>query len=94
MKTRRITLLNYFGGAVLMAVAVFVITVCSLQLANAQRPCVPCTTDSDCARKNGGDGDPAPAKSEAFYCGAVTKKGTPCKHRVKAKGLRCKQHGG
>lgn len=30
---------------------------------------------------------------EVFYCGAPTKKGTPCSRRVKKKG-RCWQHGG
>ena len=27
-----------------------------------------------------------------YYCGALTKKGTPCSRRVKAKGVRCWQH--
>lgn len=29
-----------------------------------------------------------------FFCGALTKKGTPCSRKVKAKGLRCFQHEG
>lgn len=29
-----------------------------------------------------------------FYCGALTKKGTPCSRKVKARGLRCYQHEG
>lgn len=27
-----------------------------------------------------------------YYCNAPTKKGTPCKHRVKKQGERCWQH--
>ena len=34
----------------------------------------------------------APAK--AFYCGALTKKGTPCSRKVKVQGVRCYQHEG
>ncbi len=30
----------------------------------------------------------------AYYCGAKTKAGTPCKHRVKHQGERCWQHKG
>lgn len=33
-----------------------------------------------------------PAKEEVYFCGAMTKKGTPCTRRVKAKGMRCWQH--
>lgn len=29
-----------------------------------------------------------------FYCGALTKKGTPCSRKVKARGTRCYQHEG
>ncbi len=29
-----------------------------------------------------------------YYCGAMTKKGTPCSRRVKVKGARCWQHVG
>lgn len=35
-----------------------------------------------------------PAWQPAYYCGAMTKKGTPCSRRVKAKGTRCWQHAG
>lgn len=31
---------------------------------------------------------------QVYYCGALTKKGTPCKHRVKHQGDRCWQHKG
>jgi hypothetical protein len=31
---------------------------------------------------------------EAFYCGVTTKAGTPCKHRVKARGAHGWQHQG
>jgi len=34
----------------------------------------------------------APAKT--YYCGALTKKGTPCSRKVKAAGSRCYQHEG
>jgi len=34
----------------------------------------------------------APAKT--YYCGALTKKGTPCSRKVKAAGMRCYQHEG
>lgn len=34
------------------------------------------------------------APKPAYYCGAPTKKGTACKRRVKAAGLRCYQHKG
>ena len=41
---------------------------------------------------------PAPLASaqpqKSFTCGARTKKGTPCKRRVKQAGLRCAQHQG
>lgn len=30
----------------------------------------------------------------AYFCGAMTKKGTPCSRRVKKAGLRCYQHEG
>ena len=33
---------------------------------------------------------PAPAK--VYYCGALTKKGTPCSRKVKTAGARCYQH--
>lgn len=36
-----------------------------------------------------------PAKTSeqtAYFCGALTKKGTPCSRRVKTKGIRCWQH--
>lgn len=48
---------------------------------------VPCDTDTDCLEKNGDV-----ETKEAFYCGALTKAGKPCKHRVKHKGDRCWQH--
>lgn len=31
-------------------------------------------------------------RKEVYYCGARTKKGTACKHRVKKAGERCWQH--
>jgi hypothetical protein len=34
------------------------------------------------------------APKPAIYCGAPTKKGTPCKRRVKKAGARCYQHKG
>ena len=40
---------------------------------------------------------PAPAVKETdavYYCGAMTKKGTPCTRRVKRRGERCWQHQG
>lgn len=33
-----------------------------------------------------------PAAEAVFYCGAITKKGTPCTRRVKTKGAFCWQH--
>lgn len=37
----------------------------------------------------------APANADIYYyCGALTKKGTPCSRKVKAKGQRCYQHAG
>lgn len=36
---------------------------------------------------------PSPSQ-ESFICGARTKKGTPCKRRVRQAGLRCAQHQG
>lgn len=33
-----------------------------------------------------------PSDKPAFYCGAPTKKGTPCSRKVKVKGTRCWQH--
>ncbi len=32
------------------------------------------------------------AKEPVYYCGAATKKGTPCSRRVKTAGARCWQH--
>jgi hypothetical protein len=37
------------------------------------------------------DGDRNSSTEPVYYCGAMTKKGTPCTRRVKAKG-RCWQH--
>jgi hypothetical protein len=37
---------------------------------------------------------PVSSDRPAYFCGATTKKGTPCSRRVKAKGLRCWQHDG
>ncbi len=34
------------------------------------------------------------ANEPIYYCGAMTKKGTPCTRRVKVKGARCWQHVG
>lgn len=34
------------------------------------------------------------AKKPAIYCGALTKKGTPCKRRVRKPGDHCYLHGG
>lgn len=33
-------------------------------------------------------------QEKVYYCGALTKKGTPCSRKVKAAGLRCYQHEG
>ncbi len=35
-----------------------------------------------------------PSQEKVYYCGALTKKGTPCSRKVKAAGLRCYQHEG
>lgn len=32
------------------------------------------------------------SQEQVYYCGAMTKKGTPCSRRVKQKGARCWQH--
>ena len=39
-------------------------------------------------------GSKQPSAEVAHYCGALTKKGTPCSRKVKAAGLRCFQHEG
>jgi hypothetical protein len=43
-------------------------------------------------------GPPPAAENETpvkiYYCGALTKKGTPCSRKVKASGSRCYQHEG
>ncbi|HWQ34350.1 MAG TPA: hypothetical protein VNQ79_15995 [Blastocatellia bacterium] len=36
----------------------------------------------------------APPAAEFFLCGARTRKGTPCRHRVRQAGQRCAQHQG
>ncbi len=36
----------------------------------------------------------AKSAAMAYYCGALTKKGTPCSRKVKTKGVRCFQHEG
>jgi hypothetical protein len=33
-------------------------------------------------------------ESSKFFCGALTKKGTPCSRKVKSRGSRCYQHEG
>lgn len=38
--------------------------------------------------------DPKKVDLPVYYCGAMTKKGTPCSRRVKHKGERCWQHQG
>jgi hypothetical protein len=37
---------------------------------------------------------PEATPKAAHYCNALTKKGTPCQHRVKADGDRCFMHQG
>lgn len=37
-------------------------------------------------------GTASSSDAPAYYCGALTKKGTPCSRKVKAKGTRCWQH--
>lgn len=37
---------------------------------------------------------PTTTPKPAYYCGAITKAGTACKHRVKVQGTRCFQHQG
>ncbi len=34
------------------------------------------------------------SRQTTYYCGALTKKGTPCSRKVKAAGMRCFQHEG
>jgi hypothetical protein len=34
------------------------------------------------------------SQEKIYYCGALTKKGTPCSRKVKSAGLRCYQHEG
>lgn len=46
------------------------------------------------ARKFGYSTETTQAKKPAIYCGAPTKKGTPCKRRVKKAGDHCYLHGG
>lgn len=48
----------------------------------SQRPEVPVTESK------------AKPKSATFFCGALTKKGTPCSRKVKGQGTRCFQHEG
>jgi hypothetical protein len=36
----------------------------------------------------------ASSEKPVYFCGAMTRKGTPCTRRVKIKGLRCWQHAG
>lgn len=36
----------------------------------------------------------ADRNADKYFCGALTKKGTPCSRKVKAKGQRCFQHEG
>ena len=60
-----------------------------------QTEAAPPTTDVPTAREPGTlpATDPqTPAKT--YYCGALTKKGTPCSRKVKAAGTRCFQHEG
>ena len=36
----------------------------------------------------------ADKNADVYFCGALTKKGTPCSRKVKGRGLRCYQHEG
>lgn len=51
------------------------------------------TRASVVAVKNSAAKQPPPP-AQTFFCGALTKKGTPCSRKVKAKGTRCFQHEG
>lgn len=54
---------------------------------------------SDAIANSNSPGTALEGKSERsinskFYCGALTKKGTPCSRKVRTKGARCYQHEG
>lgn len=85
------------GTPTLALVAVLVLMIVGFASVTSaqQRPIIPCGSDSDCARKNGGSGGPESSPPDTrvpFYCEAPTKSGKPCRRRVKAKGLHCYQH--
>lgn len=72
-------------GAVIVMALLILLALCAMMAVKASAQ-VPCTTDTDCMEKNDG------AKAKVYYCNAPTKKGTPCKHRVKKAGDHCFQH--
>ncbi len=51
------------------------------------------TLKSDTALKTAGNSARPAAREQVYYCGALTKKGTPCSRRVKGR-ERCWQHAG
>jgi hypothetical protein len=73
--------------AIVTMLIVMIVCFASLAYAQTATPPKACDTVEDCKQKNG-------TVALVFYCGATTKAGTPCKHRVKVKGAHCYQHGG
>ena len=57
-----------------------------LPVSNAQSP--------EQARTASASPSAADQNTDKYFCGALTKKGTPCSRKVKAKGQRCYQHEG
>ena len=54
----------------------------------------PVTAEPNQARVAEPQGPAETRNSAAYFCGALTKKGTPCSRKVKVKGGRCFQHEG
>ena len=79
----------------------------SAEIRNAKPPADVTTGEEAIADSSGVQSYPAPAEVKtseqpvrakkssdktAYFCGATTKKGTPCSRRVRTKGIRCWQH--
>jgi len=90
--------------------ATFAPTVPASAEARNEKPSAPVTSNEEAiADSSGVESYPVPAEAKtseqltrakkssdkpAYYCGALTKKGTPCSRRVRSKGIRCWQHDG
>ena len=79
----------------------------SAETRNSNGRSAPAASDESMAESSAAESYPIPGGSKtseqptrakkssdkpAYFCGATTKKGTPCSRRVRTKGIRCWQH--